>query len=162
MKAKSLLVILLSILSASCEREKELIEITSECKFHDNILTTCFSGDISTEYDEYIFRNNNSFQNYGDQSRINPININCDTAQLPNIDFSKFSLLTKITIGGGCNANYERTITKDTKNKKIIYQITATYNGHCYMQIINRNWVVTPKIPDDYTIVFNVDQSYNN
>ena len=151
---KSFILVLLIISTVSCEDKRELIEITDDCKFYNNILTSCFYGSIGSEYDENVFRDNESFQEYGDLVRIDNLNDQCDTAQLPSIDFENYSLLSKKTSGGGCDATYSRNIFKDTKNKKIIYEIDAEYEGNCKVQFISGNWAITPKIPDDYIIEF--------
>ncbi len=157
MKTKFIIFGLLSALIISCDKEGELIDITSECEFYDNILSTCFYGRPNSDYDEYVFRDNDSFQDFGDIVRIYPANSNCDTANLPNIDFSKHSLLTKSTNGGGCSATYQRKVLKDTENKKIIYQILVDYEGTCEMLLGSRNWAIMPKISNNYTVEFKLE-----
>lgn len=57
-------------------------------------------------------------------------------------------------MGGGCRAKYQRRVLKDTENKKIIYEIVAAYEDQCAMVVESRNWVIIPKIPDNYIIEF--------
>ena len=154
MKIKIILLGLLFIFTISCEKDSELTDITSECEFYDNILSTCFYGSSNSQYDEIVFRDNDSFQEFGDTVRIYLANLDCDTAMLPVIDFSKYSLLSKSTNGGGCSATYQRKVLKDTKNRKIIYEISVDYEGVCDMLLGSRNWAIIPKIPDNYTVVF--------
>jgi hypothetical protein len=154
MKIKIIIIGLLFIFFNSCDKEGELIDITSECEFHDNILSTCFYGRPNSDYDEFVFRDNFSFQEFGDIVRIYPANLNCDTAALPGINFSKYSLLTMSTNGCGCSATYQRKVLKDIENKKIIYQISINYEGTCKMLLGSRNWAIIPEIPDNYTVVF--------
>ncbi len=154
MKIKIIIFGLLFTFLISCDKEGDLLDITSECEFHDNILSTCFYGRPNSEYDEFVFRDNDSFQEFGDIVRIYPANLNCDTATLPSIDFSKYSLLTMSTNGGGCSATYQRKVLKDTENRKIIYQISVDYEGTCEMLLGSRNWAIIPKISDGYTIDF--------
>ena len=82
--------------------------------------------------------------------------IDCDTSELPEIDFSKYTLLSKLTQGGGCTATYQRKILNDTKNRKIIYEIAVDYEGKCEMLIGNWNFVFVPKTPDDYSVDFQI------
>ncbi len=145
---------LLTLSTITCDKEGELIDITSECEFYDNILSTCFYGRPNSDYDEFVFRNNNSFQEFGDIVRIYPANLNCDTAKLPNIDFTKYTLLTKSTNGGGCSATYHRKVLKDTKNRKIIYEILVNSESTCEMLLGSRNWAIIPKIPNNYSVDF--------
>jgi len=155
MRAKNFisLLVLISFILISCDKENERIDITDSCEFYDNILSTCFYGSSGSEYDEIVFRNNNAFQDFGNIIRIYPANVDCDTAKLPNIDFSKYSLLSKRT-NGLCSATYARKVLKDIDNKKIIYKISVTYEGSCEMLVGSRNWAIVPKIPDDYNVEF--------
>lgn len=154
MKIKLIILGLLLIFTISCEKDGEIIDITDECEFYDNILSTCFYGSSNSEYDEIVFRDNDSFEEFGDIVRIYPANLDCDTAMLPMIDFSKYSLLSKRTNGGGCSAIYQRKVLKDTKNRKIIYEIWVEYEGTCEMLLGSRNWAIIPKISDNYTVDF--------
>jgi len=154
MKTKTIILGLLLIFSISCEKDNEPIDITDECEFYDNILSTCFYGSSTSEYDEIVFRDNDSFQEFGNLVRIYPVNLDCDTAKLPIIDFSKHSLLSLKTNGGGCSATYQRKVLKDLKNRKIIYEISVDYEGACEMLLGSRNWAIVPKITDNYTVDF--------
>lgn len=138
----------------SCEKSDEQIDISNECVFHDNILSTCFYGTIGSEYDEIVFRDNESFQKFGNNVRIYPINSNCNTAKLPTIDFSRYSLLSKRIYGSGCSATYQRRVLKDTENKMIIYEIAVEYKGACDMLLGSRNWAIIPVVSDNYMVEF--------
>lgn len=139
---------------ASCEKSDKIIEITNDCKFYDNILSTCFYGISGSKYNEIIITDNETYQTFGDSIRIHPANVDCDTAKLPYIDFNKYSLLGKRTNGGGCSAKYDRKILKDIENKKIIYQISVVYEGNCKMLLGSMNWAYIPKLPNDYKVEF--------
>ncbi|MBK8806709.1 MAG: hypothetical protein IPO21_08710 [Bacteroidales bacterium] len=154
--------LLLSIilLSFSCTKkgqpEPELVEITDECIFRDNILSTCFYGRVETEIGMYVIRTNEEYQEFGDKVRANYDNIDCDTAKLPEIDFSKYSLISFLTGGSGCSAHFQRRVYKDTINSNIVYKIEENYEGDCEMYIENRNWAIVPAIPYDYIVEFNI------
>ncbi|HON20432.1 MAG TPA: hypothetical protein PLW70_03765 [Bacteroidales bacterium] len=72
------------------------------------------------------------------------------------IDFSKYTVLGKYTNGGGCSVVYERNVSKNISNKKILYSITVHQCGYCDMYSECMNWVLVPKIPEDYTIEYKV------
>jgi len=154
MKTEILILALLLTFSFSCEKEKELIDITGECEFYNNIFSTCFYGIAFSERDEIVFRDNDSYQEFGNTIRFYPANLNCDTARLPLIDFAKHSLLSIKTSGGGCSAIYQRKVWKDTRNKIITYEVSVEYEGNCRLLLGSRNWAIIPKISDDYTVYF--------
>ncbi|RYD83641.1 MAG: hypothetical protein EOP53_00265 [Sphingobacteriales bacterium] len=77
----------------------------------------------------------------------------CDSVRLPEIDFSKYSIMG---LGAGTNSGggYLRTILRNDAKKKVIYQIyanTCTYNK---VDFSSSNMVIIPKVPDDYTAEF--------
>jgi len=151
-----LIILILTLGLITCKKKGELIDITGNCIFYDNILSTCFYGASGSEYDQFVFRNQSDFQNFGNSVRIYPVNLDCDTAKMPYIDFDKYSVVTKRTIGSGCSARYNRTILKDTDNKKIIYKISVLYEGNCRMLLVNRNWAYMPNFPNDWKVEYQV------
>ena len=72
------------------------------------------------------------------------------------IDFSKYSVLEKEVNTGGCSVVIERNVSKNIKHKKILYTITVHQCGGCEKLNISWNWVLVPKIPEDYTVEFKV------
>lgn len=100
---------------------------------------------------------NLTYQNFGDSIRVHFVNIDCSTAVLPDIDFSKFFLIGKHTQGGGCSVKYDRKILDSKDTKTLVYKIKVDYSGNCMMLIMNMNWVLIPKAYSDYTIEFQVD-----
>lgn len=78
---------------------------------------------------------------------------------LESIDFTKHSLLGLALVTDYCNRpeGLAHQLIKDTATKKYLFDISYnTPEGVCrrigYYQI----WVVVPKIPDDYEIIFKV------
>ena len=76
------------------------------------------------------------------------------------IDFSKYSVLEKEVNTAGCSVVFERYVSKDIKHKKIVYTITVHQCGGCEKNNTSWNWVLVPKIPEDYTIEFKVIEKY--
>jgi len=131
------------------------VDITNLCEFKDiTILSNCYwHGAMSVE--ELIIRNQNEFEDYGDKI-INNDN-RCEAANLPIIDFSEYSILSKITQDGCCSDMYTRLILKDYELKKITYKIDVEYFGSCEKLCFNYNLVLVPKIPEDYKVEFIVN-----
>jgi len=153
--------LLLSVVFTGCEKEKideNLKDITKDSEFKE-LLSDCFYGIFQKDYSEIIITDLESYKNFEDSIRVQAGGLNCDAASLPYIDFNKYSLLGKFTQGGGCSAIYDRTVFDDTVNKKIIYKISVEYSGECDMWIFNWNWVCVPKLPQDYEVEFQVNES---
>lgn len=138
-----------------CDKE-DFIDITDQVTFPSLFRSPCFDVFAYSEKDEFVFNEENTFKAYVDSIRIYPVNLNCDTASVPEIDFADYSLLGKYTSGGGCDVKYERKVFKDEINKRIIYEIDVKYIGTCEMLITSRNWVLIPKMPENYSFEFKV------
>jgi hypothetical protein len=143
----------------SCKKEEVVTDITRDCQF-TGLLRSCFSAD-NYRIDELICQSNIQYRTYENLIRSHLETRNCDTARLPDIDFNKFTLLSKRTAGGGCGVKTERTILKDTGNRKIIYKITNDYTGKCYLYLFSYNYAIVPKIPVGFTVEFQVTQRHD-
>ncbi len=77
-----------------------------------------------------------------------------DTFLLPSIDFSKQTLLGRLSTCVGCNTRYNRTVEKNDAQQQYIYTIEIEECGGCEIENISMNWVLVPKIDDDYTIIY--------
>jgi hypothetical protein len=78
----------------------------------------------------------------------------CGTAILPEIDFSKYSLLVnrKNTLG---RVYFHRLVTVDSTNRTITYEITETYCKCIDVCSSNEsNIVLVPAISNDYRIIY--------
>ena len=148
---KLLLILLMVILYCSCEKKDEIVDITNQCIFPEDNYKPCYS--ISA--DTIIIQDTNTYYNVFNTNNLT--NYNCDTVSLPDIDFNTYSLLGILTIGSGCSADYKRKIFKDISNKKIIYSISIEYSGLCEMLIYNWNFTLVPKVPDEYTVDFQLE-----
>ncbi len=141
----------------SCNKN-ETIDITDQCVFPNFFTNQCFWGSPGREYDEIVFVSNEEFNLFANAIRIYLLNLNCDTAVIPNIDFDTFSLLGKYTSGGGCEVEYVRKVYNNINDKTIIYEIDVEYIGGCAMLITNRNWVLIPKLSNNYIVEFVVHE----
>lgn len=73
------------------------------------------------------------------------------------IDFNQYTLLGKHA-SGGCQVVFERNVTKDDVQKKYFYRIKVHQCGTCKKYMESMNWVLVPRIPDDYTVSFIVEE----
>lgn len=73
------------------------------------------------------------------------------------IDFNQFTLLGKYASKDDCEVSYERNATRNDSQKKINYSIKVQHCGYCKKPYESMNWVLIPKIPDDYTVDFKVE-----
>ena len=153
-----ILLLIFIIPVASCEKQDEiLIDITNQCSFQENILSPCFFGIDNSGYDEIVIKNNEEYRSFEDSLRINPANLDCDSAGLAPIDFVNYSLIGIRTTGGGCYAEYERHVFQNNRNNTVVYRIQTDYFGTCEKLIVNWNWAYIPKLPDNYLVEFQLD-----
>ena len=152
---KFILLLLFLLLFSRCEKFEDLAE---QVEFLDGMyFGICFVGTPSGLSKEEIIRDYESYQNYFNQKRIHPYNSDCDTAELPNIDFDKYSLIGKYTEGGGCDVVYDREVIENKLKNKIIYKISVEYIEGCLMLITNMNWALIPKLKRNYDVEFIVE-----
>ena len=72
------------------------------------------------------------------------------------IDFSQYTLLGKYAVGNSRAVFFDRNVTKDVKNQKYIYTIRVISCGE-WEDDTNMNWVLVPKIEDNFTVEFIVE-----
>ncbi len=80
------------------------------------------------------------------------INLNSGCNQ-PIIDFAQYTLLGNYAYAS-CKGSYYREVTADTTNLQYDYTITVKSCGECDLLYENMNWVLVPKLPDDWTVKF--------
>lgn len=73
------------------------------------------------------------------------------------IDFSMYTLLGKYA-RGKCNVTFERNVIRNDSQKKLYYDIKVHQCGTCEINWESMNWVLIPKMPNDYEVVFNVNE----
>lgn len=83
----------------------------------------------------------------------------CKDFKLPPIDFSQYTLLGKYTEGGGCSIDFKRNVAWDDANKKVAYSIDIIEIGACMKLAVSMNWILVPKIPPNYNVIFEVKES---
>ena len=80
---------------------------------------------------------------------------------LPFIDFSQFDLLGNAG-GGTCKISFHKEVTADSVAKKYFYRLFV-YHCSTYHQKAcgSYNWVLVPKLPQGWTITFEVIKEKN-
>ena len=73
------------------------------------------------------------------------------------IDFSQYTVFGKYA-DGSCRVIFEKNITKKVEQKKYIYKITVIQCGFCEKLVTSMNWVLIPKIEDDFIVEFVVEK----
>ena len=59
---------------------------------------------------------------------------------------------------GGCRVGFKREVISDDSNSQYIYKITVCEYGLCKSARISMNWVLVPKLPQGYTVKFEVEE----
>ena len=80
---------------------------------------------------------------------------NSTTCSLPAIDFNTYTLLG-VYAKGGCNANFTRNVVRLDAEMRYHYKVTVKDHGMCKVLTYNYNWVTVPKLPNGWTVTFEV------
>jgi len=155
MKPFWILILLFAIFvfgSSSCSKEKtDSQKITLKITYLNSI-GKCYKFTDTNR--GYVINDSTSFQIIGDSAKVAWPTL-CDSSKLPGIDFSKYTVLGKLTINSACDT-ITREVLSDSLNKKYIYNINIQEpQGRCiYIAIPNMNWVLVPKLPREYKVEF--------
>jgi hypothetical protein len=141
----------------SCESEKACIGTDSI----DGIIDTTYELGLCFQYmhdTSYVINNVVEFKLL--RNKIDSLFLaserGCDTAELIVPDFEKYTLLGIFSQVKGCDANYKRAVVDDNVQHKYIFTVEASSCGNCNYLIPSMNWVLVPKIPENYTVEFKV------
>ena len=72
----------------------------------------------------------------------------------PDVDFSQYSVLGYHASGTGCSVNFEKHVYRDDQNKAVLYELTVVEEGFCEKDFKDRNLILVPRIPSDYSVDF--------
>ncbi|PKR81394.1 hypothetical protein CW751_04880 [Brumimicrobium salinarum] len=73
------------------------------------------------------------------------------------VDYSKYSVFSLVT-SSSCSSGYDRNVSMDAKNEVVTYSIQITECSTCSNTTTISNWVLTSKVPSNYTAVFDIDK----
>lgn len=72
----------------------------------------------------------------------------------PEVDFGRHSVLGAHATGTGCTVTFEKHVYQDEQSKKVLYEIAVVEEGECEMAFHNRNLILIPRIPPEYSVEF--------
>lgn len=101
---------------------------------------------------EYIIKNQNQFDSL--------IAIKDTNYNFPEINFDEQSLIGIYTSGTGCEITFDRLLNIDNQERIITYTIIIRSCGNCEKLGYSMNWAVIPKIEDEYSINFIINNQY--
>ena len=147
---KTFLIIISILLLYSCDKEQQLPkQIIGAGEIIDNALIyqKLITYEMSSK--EHIIKTSSE--------NIFDLEVSFDGgATYDTIDFNKYTLLGKYA-SGQCKAVFERDVSKIVSEKTYWYKIKVLQTGNCEINIESMNWVLIPKMEDDYTIDFQVE-----
>ena len=150
-----IIIVFVVLLLSSCKKKDDDVEIPT-CDLPEQ---TVGSGEIiqnakisfsyNLDNDNHVIR--------ADSENIYNLMVSYDQgANYDSIDFDQYTLLGKQS-SGGCAVVFDRHVSRDTVAKKCTYRIKVYECGLCTSLDISMNWVLVPRIPEDYTVDFIVE-----
>ena len=109
----------------------------------------CCDHDTVTE-NKHIINSEEEYYNLFDDIMY------CDSSDLPQVDFKKYTMLGQYA-SGGCEVKFIREVTNDEKTHEYLYTITVRDCGACQVHVSSMNWVLVPKLPENYTVRFELN-----
>lgn len=119
---------------------------------YKNVLYCHFDETIG--FDEVVIRDANAFAELVEIIRTKGI---CSSEDIPQIDFTKHTLLGKYVGGGGCHLALDNKVYEDSVNKTITYLIKPKFSGSCMMYLYSWNWMLVPRLEAEYTVKFQIE-----
>jgi len=146
----SLFTILLLSTGCSCKKDAPILLCPSGFSNLDfeEINLTIITNDSEKEY---VINDDSTYQAVFQPS------IDYDsTFVLPFINFSQSTILGKYAVGVCRDENFIRKTCVNHKQKEYIYIVRIKSGETCFKPFFSMNWVIVPKIPNDYTIKFDI------
>lgn len=146
---KNLLLSFVMTFSISCNRDKDCelpIQTTGTGEIVSKALVSqpLITWDMKNQ--EHIIK--------ADSQNVFNLKVSFDNGNTyDTIDFDRYTLLGKYA-REGCRVTFDRNVTKDTSQKKYFYKIKVHQCGTCKTNWESMNWVLVPKITDDYNVTF--------
>lgn len=72
----------------------------------------------------------------------------------PEVDFSRHAVFGYHAVGTGCTVTFQKHIFRDDPGEKMLYELTVIEEGACEEAFQNRNLILVPNIPEDFTVIF--------
>ena len=100
--------------------------------------------------EEYVIDDSSSYRQLQVENK-------CSSYTFPFIDFSQHTLLGKFA-SGKCKVKFYREVLKNDQSKTYNYTVYIRDKGWCKAEAQNMNWVLVPKLPQGYTVVFHINK----
>jgi len=155
-----LLIVIAGSLLQSCNKESQddykKSEIALQAIYDPPFYFSCFSFELIPN--EVVINDSVSYKVL-ENSMLVKTSPGCDTAHFAKIDFNKYTLIGKKVNLSLCDS-VTREIAVDTVHQKYIYSIRVKRHvGVCAAVLkISMNWVLVPKLPDDYKVDFDYSE----
>lgn len=153
-------------LIVSCNERESIEELQDVIYLGNNDLyfsKSCYSIGKIDMIDGIVITTKEQYEELADSMKKDKADsdANCDTASLIDINFNKYSLIGIETDYGACDSMNKKVLIDNTNNR-IIYDIDIKkYSGSCIkILIINYNLALIPKISDNYTMDFIINEHY--
>ena len=116
----------------------------------------CLNGDLISDFKSFVIRDSNE---YADLASLRWNYFECIDYELPTIDFTQYTLLGLNTRTGP--VLIERSVFKNDSQKKYLYLIKLKITSLDEILIHNRNFLLIPRLPLNFTINMDTLISYD-
>ena len=151
-------IVLIFFVIFSCKKKDTCLdkEVNTGIILSDYDMGRCF---YFLDSSSYVINNTKEYQylvSQIDSTFITNIMPDCGNYELYSIDFTNFTLLAQYADGRGCSTAFQRDVQNDVVNEQYVYKITIYECGDCDITEVSMNWVKVPKLPDNYSVKFEI------
>jgi hypothetical protein len=141
----------------SIEEDTNWVVVTDTISFP----IKCLNSDKIPDLTEFVIRDSNE---YSKLQELRWIHTNCQDYMFPVIDFTQYTLLGLNTRTG--RVTLEKSVYKNDSEKKYLYLIkikNIIESDSVINEILihNRNFLLVPKIPDNFSVEMDTLMSYD-
>jgi len=115
-------------------------------------------GDVAATYEGYdcpdLMFSEHIDQQYVIRSEDDISSSGLDSCLITTVDFDSYTLLGYPLGASGCSQKFIRDVSIDDEAKTVHYLVTVKECGSCLPWVVSPNFVLIPKIPDDYDVTF--------
>lgn len=141
------LTIILVIYLSACNKTEEIII--------EGVETITFKNCFEITQNEYVINTDTAYYNFLSNTINTP---ECLNYTPPALDFSKKTLIGKHISATGCAISYQNTIKALPQKKQYLVSINANIDENCNKDLNEIYWLSTPKLPANYTVIFEVNK----
>jgi hypothetical protein len=98
-----------------------------------------------------------SFVVTGSSPLANSFKVSFDGGEKQFVDYNKYVILGYPLVTS-CNAQFVRDVTFNSSNQTVTYKITATECSKCEEERLTENFVLVPKFPSNYNVVYDISR----